>query len=115
MPPGEPQAGTFFGGGAMLLTAGLALVWTWLKRPRRATVQSLNPLGMRNATRNPTRSLLTAGLLASAAFLLVAVESFRREPDRDFREKSGGSGGFPLLAESRFARVPGPHRRGQPD
>jgi putative ABC transport system permease protein len=100
MPPGEPQAGTFFGGGALLLIAGLAAVWTWLKRPRRAVIRSLNPLGLRNATRNPTRSLLTAGLLASAAFLLVAVESFRRQPDRDFLAKTGGSGGFPLLAET---------------
>lgn len=99
-PPGEPRAGTFFGGGALLLVAGLAVVWTWLRRPRRTTVHGLNPLGVRNATRNPTRSLLTAGLLASAAFLLVAVESFRREPDKDFRTKEGGSGGFPLLAES---------------
>src|SRR5262249_32318941 len=63
MPPGEPQAGTFFGAGTCLLFAGLAVVWMWLKRPRRATVHSLNPLGVRNATRNPTRSLLTAGLL----------------------------------------------------
>lgn len=100
MPPGEPQAGTFFGGGALLLGAGLALVWTWLKRPRRTVVHSLTPLGIRNATRNPTRSLLTAGLLAAAAFLLVAVESFRREPGRDFLAKTGGSGGFPLLAET---------------
>ena len=58
------------------------------------------PLGVRNATRNPSRSLLTAGLLASAAFLLVAVESFRREPDRDFLDKNGGSGGFPLVAQT---------------
>ena len=100
MPPGEPQAGTFFGGGALLLAAGLAVVWTWLKRPRRAVVQAVGRLGVRNATRNPTRSLLTAALLASAAFLLVAVESFRREPDRDFLAKTGGSGGFPLMAET---------------
>jgi putative ABC transport system permease protein len=100
VPAGEPRAGTFFGGGALLLTAGLALVWIWLKRPRRATVKGLSALGVRNATRNPTRSLLTAGLLASAAFLLVAVESFRREPDKDFADKAGGSGGFPLLAEA---------------
>jgi hypothetical protein len=72
----------------------------WMKRPRHATIHALTPLGIRNATRNPTRSLLTVGLLASAAFLLVAVESFRREPDRDFREKTGGSGGFTLLAEA---------------
>lgn len=100
MPAGEPRAGTFFGGGALLLAAGLALVWMWLKRPRTTTVTGLNALGVRNATRNPTRSLLTAGLLASAAFLLVAVESFRREPDGDFAAQSGGSGGFALLAET---------------
>jgi hypothetical protein len=39
-------------------------------------------------------------LLASAAFLLVAVESFRREPGNDFLDKSGGSGGFNLIAET---------------
>ncbi len=100
VPAGEPQAGTFFGGGSLLLVAGLAIVWTWLKRPRRSTINALNSLGTRNATRNPTRSLLTAGLLASAAFLLVAVESFRREPGRDFLKKDGGSGGFPLLAQT---------------
>jgi hypothetical protein len=100
MPPGEPQAGTFFGGGALLLTAALAAVWTWLKRPRRSSVRGLTPLGVRNATRNPTRSLLTAALLASAAFLLVAVESFRREPGADFRRPDGGSGGFLYVAES---------------
>src|SRR5262249_2944580 len=50
--------------------------------------------------RNPTRSLLTAALLASAAFLLVAVESFRRSPDADFLDRNGGSGGFALVGES---------------
>ena len=43
-------------------------------------IPALAQLGSRNAARNPTRSLLTAALLASAAFLLVAVESFRRQP-----------------------------------
>lgn len=100
MPAGEPRAGTFFGGGSFLLTAGLAAVWTWLKRPRRSTARSLNRLAIRNATRGPSRSLLTAGLLASASFLLVAVESFRREPDREFAQKNGGSGGLPILAET---------------
>ena len=99
-PPGEPRAGTFFGGGALLLVAALTGVWTWLRWPRRSTVRGLTPLGLRNATRNPTRSLLTAGLLACAAFLLVAVESFRRQPDRDFRAPSGGSGGFAYVADT---------------
>ena len=105
MPPGEPQAGTFFGSGALLLTAGLTLVWAWMKKPRHRLISGHGPsalaaFGTRNAVRNPTRSILTAGLLASAAFLLVAVESFRREPDKDFAQKTGGSGGFALLGES---------------
>ncbi len=105
MPPGEPQAGTFFGSGAMLLVSGMAVLWAWLKRSRHAQLHghgaaALAKLGARNAERNPTRSILTASLLASAAFLLVAVESFRREPEKDFLDKKGGSGGFPYLAES---------------
>jgi putative ABC transport system permease protein len=100
VPAGEARAGTFFGSGALLLIALLTIVWTWLKQPRHSPTRALVSLSMRNATRNPMRSLLTAGLLASAAFLLVAVESFRREPDRDFLKKDGGSGGFPLLAET---------------
>jgi hypothetical protein len=99
----EAQAGSFFGGGALLLTAGLACVWSYLRREepaRQAADLHVSNLGMRNAARHPTRSLLTAGLLAASAFLIVAVESFRREPARDFLKPDGGSGGFALLAES---------------
>ena len=99
------RAMTFFGGGALLLVAGLAAAWVWMKRARHADVTGRGPaalarLGGRNAARNPTRSLLTAALLASAAFLLVAVESFRREPGREFAAVTGGSGGFNLIAET---------------
>ena len=61
---------------------------------------ALTRLGVRNAARNPTRSLLTAALIASAAFLLVAVESFRRSPEADFSDLHGGSGRFALVAET---------------
>ncbi len=99
------QAMTFFGGGGSLLTAALAGGWVWMRRTRHKVVNgrgwpALTQLGARNAARNPARSLLTAALLASAAFLLVAVESFRRQPDREFLEKTGGSGGFNLVAEA---------------
>src|SRR5205085_12220109 len=101
----EARAGTFFGGGMLLLVAALAAVGGWLRRPVRGFVHPGAPaaiirLGVRNAARNPTRSLLTAALIASAAFLLVAVESFRRSPEADFSDKRGGSGGFALVAET---------------
>jgi hypothetical protein len=99
------QALTFFTGGALLLTTFLLLMHTWLKRERGSHsfghgLAALVRLGIRNAQRNPTRSLLTVGLLASAAFLLVAVESFRREPARDFVKKDGGSGGMPVFIQT---------------
>ncbi|MCE9564862.1 MAG: FtsX-like permease family protein [Planctomycetes bacterium] len=99
------QAMSFFSGGGLLLTAGLAALWWWMKQTRHAIVNgrgasALARLGTRNAARNPTRSLLTAALLASAAFLLVAVESFRRQPGAEFLDKNGGSGGFNLIAET---------------
>jgi len=61
---------------------------------------ALARLGVRNAARHPARSLLTAGLLAAATFLIVAVASFYRDPGRDFLDARGGSGGFALLGES---------------
>jgi ABC-type antimicrobial peptide transport system permease subunit len=101
----EMQAGSFLGSGALLLTAGLAGLWLWLHRREgqavvRRGLAGLLLLGMRNAGRHPVRSLLTAGLLASATFLIVAVQAFHRDPSQDFLAFRGGSGGFPFLAET---------------
>src|SRR5207249_4314463 len=85
----ELQAMTFFSSGALLLTASLAAAWAWMRRARHGLLSghggpALARLGIRNAARHPVRSLLTAGLLASATFLIVAVQSFHRDPGRDF-------------------------------
>jgi hypothetical protein len=56
-------------------------------------------LGMRSARRNRRRSLLTAGLIASAAFLIVSLEAFRLDPS-PAEDRNSGSGGFSLYAES---------------
>lgn len=60
---------------------------------------SVARLGIRNAARHPGRSLLTAGLLAAAAFLLVAVEAFRRRVDAHDAVILA-NGGYDLIAES---------------
>ena len=101
----EMKAMTFFGSGLFLLIAALAATWAWMRSTRHASVGGHGPaalakLGVRNAARHPLRSLLTAGLLASASFLLVAVESFRRHAGDDFLAKNAGSGGYALVAES---------------
>jgi ABC-type lipoprotein release transport system permease subunit len=101
----EAKAGTFFSGGGLLLMAGLAGLSYWMRRTGHTSVgghgtPAVGRLGLRNAARYPARSLLTAGLLAAAAFLLVAVESFRRQAGSDYLDPHSGSGGFALLAES---------------
>jgi putative ABC transport system permease protein len=101
----EIRASIFFGSGALLLIAALAATRVWLRSAHHGQIgghgsTALARLGVRNAARNPTRSLLTAGLLAAAAFLLVAVESFRRSAGSDFLAKDAGSGGYSLIAES---------------
>jgi ABC-type lipoprotein release transport system permease subunit len=101
----EGQAMSFFSSGALLLTAFLAGVWLWMHRSRQRSLTgrgslALTRLGVRNAARHPVRSLLTVGLLASATFLVVAVQSFHRDPGQDFLQQEGGSGGFALLGES---------------
>ena len=96
------RAMTFFSGGGLLLVAGLLIVRIVLKRLAHDNkpTRSVSGLALRNAGRNLGRSLLTVSLLAVATFLLVAVESFRRSPDKDFESKNGGSGGFALIGES---------------
>lgn len=101
----EARAGTFFTSGFLLLTSALTGLRIWMLasghgRPIERGPLPLARLGIRNAARHPSRSMLTAGLLAAAAFLVVAVESFRRSPDADFLKPNSGSGGFAMLAES---------------
>ncbi len=105
VPGQEAKAGTFFTSGILFLTAGLLLFLAWMRVSRLGTVEghgagSVARLGVRNAARHPMRSLLTVGLLASAAFLIVAVESFRRKPEAGDGQISEPDGGFALLAES---------------
>ncbi|MEZ6140063.1 MAG: FtsX-like permease family protein [Zavarzinella sp.] len=98
LPPGEPQAGAFFGSGSLVLTALLLLFW-YLLNSYRTAMKSTSGYALRNVFRQPTRSLLTTGILSAAIFLLIAVESFRRSPEDDFANKEGGSGGFAFLME----------------
>ena len=100
----EAQAGSFFTSGILLLTVFLTILWRWMRGSHRHQVThgqgALIRLGIRNAGRHPSRSLLTAGLLASATFVVVAVQAFHREAGADFFNKDSGSGGFRLLMET---------------
>ncbi|MEE3201822.1 MAG: FtsX-like permease family protein [Acidobacteriota bacterium] len=95
--------GGFFGGGFVLLAAMLVLVWAWLSgRPARHTEGpwSLSQVGFRNASYRPGRSVLCIALIASASFIIVAVDAFRLEGDGDLLNRSSGTGGYTLLADT---------------
>src|SRR5687768_2307712 len=99
-----PQAAGFFGGGVVLLIAGICYLSGWLRRKERKAIHgsgwwAVARLGFRNATYRPGRTVLCITLIAAAAFIIVAVDSFRRSGAAATDRKSG-TGGFPLLAES---------------
>jgi putative ABC transport system permease protein len=108
------QTGGFFGGGALLLVALLCYQSAWLSRPRRKPIQGtgwlpLSRLGFRNTTHRPGRSVLCIALIALAAFIIVAVDAFRRNDQDLGHDKKSGSGGFPLMAESLLPLVHDPN------
>ena len=95
----------FFCCGAAMLVAALALLARWMHRPAVRLIHQPGPwavprLGVRNVPRYPARSLLTIGLVASATFVITAIEAFRIEIDPAAQGRFSGTGGFALLAES---------------
>lgn len=111
------QALGFFGGGAMLMFSLLGFQSAWLKSRGRGTIGGggwwpVARLGMRNATYRPGRSLLCITLIASAAFIVVAVDAFRRDDSPEAaRDRSSGGGGYALMAESLLPIVHDPNTR----
>ncbi|HKU77339.1 MAG TPA: FtsX-like permease family protein [Pyrinomonadaceae bacterium] len=99
-----PPVAAFFGGGVILLVAGVLFLSSWLKRSKRPVIQgagwwTIARLGFRNATYRPGRTVLCITLIAAAAFIIVAVDAFRRSGVSASDRKSG-TGGFPFVAES---------------
>ena len=93
----------FFGGGLTMLCSMLTFAWIWLHgHPRRHTSGpwSVSQVGFRNTSYRPGRSVLCIALIASAAFIIVAVDAFRREGTEGTLERRSGTGGYTLLADT---------------
>jgi len=92
------ETAAFFGGGMLLLTAMLFHVHHRLSRPARTSIGSgpwpLPRLGFRNASYRPVRSVVAVATIASATFILIAVDSFRKGAP------SEGVGGYAVLADT---------------
>jgi ABC-type lipoprotein release transport system permease subunit len=97
---GQAAAGAFVGGGTMLLVASLMLVYHRLRQRRLIGDRSsefgfsVSALASQSASRHPLRSTMTIGLMASAAFLIIAISAFRLQPS------DAGTGGFTLLGQT---------------
>ncbi|HVG19404.1 MAG TPA: ABC transporter permease, partial [Blastocatellia bacterium] len=99
------QTAGFFGAGGALLAALLCFEYAWLRSKIKRPIHGsgwwpVSRMGFRNATHRPGRSILCIALIASAAFIIVSVDAFRRDTGDTDSDKKSGSGGFPLLAET---------------
>ncbi len=99
------QVEMFFSSGSAMLVGCLAILAMRLCVPSRAVihtpgVKAMTRIGARNAQRNVGRSMLTAGLIASAVFVIVSLEAFRLDADATSGDRYSGTGGFTLYAES---------------
>jgi len=118
-------AGAFFGAGAAVLVACLCLI-TWRMRwlppsLARATSRaggshgsqgpsrlSILRLGLRSATERPGRSVLAIAVIASAVFVLISVDAFRRGAV-DPTDRRSGTGGYPLMVDLMVSVVQDPN------
>ncbi len=99
------QAAGFFGAGVLLLAASLLLWRHRLSHGRPRAIAgtgsaALARLALRNTSIRPGRTVMCGALIASASFLIVSVEAFRRPPQDTALDPFSGAGGYPLQAES---------------
>ena len=107
-------AGAFFGAGTALLVAALCVYAFVLRRRFRSALdgrgwQPVSRLGWRSAGYRPGRSVLSMAVIASATFILISVDAFRRgDTLRDVGPQSG-VGGYALLVETVLPIVQDPN------
>ena len=99
------RAGAFFGAGASLLVACLTLfAYLFRRAPSRPVAgrgwAAVSSLGLRNAAYRPARSVLSMAVIASATFILISVDAFRRDEQVVNASRQSGVGGYGLMVES---------------
>ncbi len=105
----DPSA-AFFGAGAAILIALLFAITWRLRAHRSGASPSIARLGFRNATERPGRSVLAIAVIASATFILISVDAFRRG-GIDPADRKSGTGGYALLVDLLMPVVHDPNSR----
>jgi putative ABC transport system permease protein len=109
------RTGAFFGVGTTLLAACLCGLAFRLGRPPRSSIEGHGwrpvwRLGLRNAADRPGRSVLAVGVIASASFILIAVDAFRRDSPAS-TDRHSGAGGYSVLVDLLLPLVNDPNGR----
>lgn len=109
------QAAAFFGAGAAALIASLYFLSSWLRsRPSSVIAgRGAGPvmrLGFRSAAFRPGRSVLSAALIAAAAFIIVSVDAFRKGGGDFAAGRQSGTGGYALIADSELPLLFNPNQ-----
>ncbi len=100
-----PAVVGFLLAGSLLLAGGLALFSAYLNNPSPLSSNSrggrgMVALGIHNGKRAGPRSLLTAGLISCATFVVVTVAAFQRNPAGGEPDLRSGDGGFAFVGTS---------------
>jgi putative ABC transport system permease protein len=108
------RTGAFFGAGAALLIGALLWLAGWLRARDARLIDghgtwAVARLGFRGAAYRPSRSVLSAALIASAAFIIVSVEAFRRDGGELTADPKSGTGGYALFAEAEVPVLQNPN------
>ncbi len=100
--PVMARQGAFFGGGFLLVVAGVAGASAFLDflAGRKEPIRTLPQLGYTFALRQKWRSLSIVILMASGVFMVTAINSLRLNALQDAGSRSSGTGGFAFYGES---------------
>ena len=106
----------FFGAGSALLAACLCFFVLRFQQTERKAIDvrgrwPVYRLGLRNAKYRPARSVLSIGMIASATFILISVDAFRRDANKTSNDPHSGTGGYSLIVESVLPIINDPDSR----
>jgi putative ABC transport system permease protein len=99
------REGAFFGAGSALLVATLCVFSLRLRRQGLSALdgrgwQPVSKLGFRYARYRPGRSVLSMAVIASATFILISVDAFRRGEGTEHTGTQSGVGGYSIFVET---------------
>ena len=98
------RAAGFFGAGMAFLAASLCFLVVRFGRRAEKILDGqgwwpVSRLGLRNVTYRPARSVTAIGMIASATFILISVDAFRRDTITNVGLNSG-LGGYTVVVDS---------------